>query len=129
MAARLRVEENCFVWFALDDGSKEHSSDHESLLEETLEDSKDVKGSSLLENAANLDDNRELLEQTLVEESPTKRQGNEEYEDDFDSSSHASNRDETNKVRTKKICPTEEVTSWMLFYCYYYNLLLKSCSS
>ena len=102
MAARLRLEENCLIWFDLDDGSKEHISDHESLLEETLEDSKDGKASSLLENAANLDDSRELLEQTLVEESPTKRQGNEEYEDDFDSSSHASNRDETNKVRTKK---------------------------
>lgn len=105
MAARLRLEENCLIWFDLDDGSKEHISDHESLLEETLEDSKDGKASSLLENAANLDDSRELLEQTLVEESPTKRQGNEEYEDDFHSSSHASNRDETNKVRTKKVCP------------------------
>ena len=123
MAAR-RVEENCLFWFDLDNGSKEHISDHESLLEETLEDSKDGKTSSLLENAANLDDSRELLEQTLVEESPTKRQGNEEYEDDFDSSSHASNRDETNKVRTKKICPKKLrlgcyfiVTIMIIIYC------------
>ena len=123
MAARLRVEENCLVWFDLDNGSKEHISDHESLLEETLEDSKDGKTSSLLENAANLDDSRELLEQTLVEESPTKRQGNEEYEDDFDSSSHASNRDETNKVRTKKICPTKSPLG-----CYFIVTIIIYCS-
>ena len=103
MAAKLRVEENCLVWFDLDDGSKEHISDDGSLLEETLEDNKDGKTASLLENAANLDQSRELLEQTLVEESPTKLQGNEEYEDDFDSSSHASNREKTDKVRRKKI--------------------------
>lgn len=123
MAARLRVEENCLVWFDLDEGTKEHISDHGSLLEETLEDSKDGKTSSLLENAANLDESRELLEQTLVEESPTKRQGNEEYEDDFDSSSYASNRNETNKVRRKKICQKKSTLG-----CYFIVATIIFCS-
>ena len=119
MAAKLRAAENCLVWFDLDDGSKEHISDDGSLLEETLEDNKDGKTASLLENAANLDQSRELLEQTLVEESPTKLQGNEEYEDDFDSSSHASNRDKTDKVRRKKISQKKSPLG-----CYFFTIII-----
>ena len=51
----------------------------------------------MLEPPADLDQSKELLEQTLVEQSP--RKSNEhEYEDDFEGSSRGSRQEESVKV-------------------------------
>lgn len=51
----------------------------------------------MLEPPADLDQSKELLEQTLVEQSPRKSKEHE-YEDDFEGSSRGSRQDESVKV-------------------------------
>ena len=65
-----------------------------SLLEETLRDNKAGETASLLEPAADLDQSRELLEQTLMEESPERSKDHEYDDDDFEGSSHVSKHEE-----------------------------------
>ena len=81
----------------LDEGSKEHGSETASLLEETLQDNKAGETASLLDPPAELDQSRDLLEQTLVEESPEKSMDHE-YDDDFEGSSHGSKHEGSIKV-------------------------------
>jgi len=81
----------------LDDVSKEHDSESASLLEETLQENKAGDTASLLDPPAGLDQSRELLEQTLVEESPEKSKEHE-YDDDFEASTHGSKREGSEKV-------------------------------
>lgn len=51
----------------------------------------------MLEPTADLDQSKELLEQTLVEQSPRKSKEHE-YEDDFEGSSRGSRQEESVKV-------------------------------
>ena len=81
----------------LDDFSKEHDSEAASLLDETLKDSKVGETASLLEPPMDHDHSKELLEQTLVEESPEKSKSHA-YDDDFEMSSHASKHEGSEKV-------------------------------
>ena len=81
----------------LGQGAKEQDSEIASLLEETLPDSKAGETASLLEPPADLDQSKELLEQTLVEQSPRKSKEHE-YEDDFEGSSRGSRQEGSVKV-------------------------------
>ena len=85
-------------WFLVGDVSKEHGSEMGSLLEETLQDIKAGETASLLEPPTDLDQSRELLEQTLVEESPEKSKDHEYEDDDFEVSSHVSKHEGSEKV-------------------------------
>lgn len=87
----------CFV----DDSLEEHESEAGSLLEETLQDNKAGETASLLEPPADLDQSGDLLEQTLVEESPVKSQDHhDEYDDDdFTGSAHESKCEGSEKVK------------------------------
>lgn len=79
-----------------DEGAKEHDSEIASLLEETLQDDKAGETASLLDPPADLDQSKELLEQTLVEESPAKSK-DRDYDDDFEGSSHGSKHEGSEK--------------------------------
>ena len=73
----------------LDESLDEHGLETGSLLDETLQDNRAGETASLLEPGADLNQSGDLLEQTLVEESPEKSQEHDEYdEDDFTGSSH-----------------------------------------
>lgn len=82
----------------------EHGSETRSLLEETLPDNKAGDMASLLEPPADPDESGDLLEQTLVEKSPDKSQGRDEYDDDdFTGSSHGSKYQRSEKVHVRCI--------------------------
>ena len=91
-----------------DESLDEHGLETGSLLDETLQDNRAGETASLLEPGADLDQSGDLLEQTLVEESPDKSKEHDEYDDDdFTGSSHGNKRDGSEKVHACKSVTVE----------------------
>ena len=87
------------VCFVIDESLGEHGSETRSLLEETLTDDKVGETASLLEPPADPNQSGDLLEQTLVEESPDKSHALDDYDDDdFTGSSGGSTNRGSGKV-------------------------------
>ena len=83
----------------VDESLDEHGFETGSLLDETLQDNRAGETASLLEPGVDLNQSVDLLEQTLVEESPEKSQEHDEYdEDDFTGSSHGNKSERSEKV-------------------------------
>ena len=98
-----------------DESLDERGLETESILDETLQDNRAGETADLLEPGADLDQSVELLEQTLVEESPEKSQEHDEYDDDdFTGSSHGSKREGSEKVHVRKSVTVEIKVSKVL---------------